>query len=316
MRIAHRIAWSTAFAATIIVAASAAARAPDPAIIGRWDLTVGTPPNTYPSWLEVTQKDGRLAGRFVGKVGSARPVKQIDFVNGQLEFSLPPQYEKFKGTISFTASLEEDQLNGTTRGEGGTLPFTGVRAPVLPRPADPKWGKPITLFNGKSMAGWKPKNPKLPYGWKVAAGVMENHMPSSDIVTERQFNDFKLHLEFNVAPKSNSGVYLRGRYEVQIQDDFGKPAESHFIGGLYGFIDPVVNAAKKASEWQTYDITLLGRWVTVVLNGRTVIDGKEIPGITGGALESSEGEPGPLMLQGDHGAVFFRNIVLTPAEKQ
>jgi hypothetical protein len=192
----------------------------------------------------------------------------------------------------------------------------GVRAPALPRNPAPNWGKPINLFNGKTMSGWKLKNPKLPDGWKIVNGVMENHMPSSDIVSEQQFMDFKLHLEFNVAAKSNSGVYLRGRYEVQIQDDYGKPAESHFIGGLYGFIDPVVNAAKKAQEWQSYDVTLLGRWVTVVLNGRTVIDNKEIPGITGGALHSREGEPGPLMLQGDHGDVFFRKLVLTPVEKE
>ena len=300
---------------TGFVAIALCRSAPEQAIVGRWDLTVGTAPNTYPSWLELTQRDGRLAGRFVGKVGSARPIKQIDYANGQLDFSLPPQYEKFKGTITFTATLAGDELKGTTRGEDGLLPFTGVRAPVLPRNSNPAWGKPITLFNGKSMAGWKLKNPKLKDGWNAVKGVLGNHMPSSDIVTERQFTDFKLHLEFMVAPKSNSGVYLRGRYEIQIQDDFGKPAESHFIGGLYGFLDPVVNAGRKAMEWQSYDVTLLGRWVTIVLNGRTVIDNREIPGITGGALESREGEPGPVMLQGDHGDVYFRNIIITPAEK-
>lgn len=287
----------------------------DTDITGRWDLTMGNATDSYPSWLEVTRKDGKLAGRFVGKAGSARPVRQMEFADGQLNFSLPPQYEKFKGTITFSAVFADDQLKGTTKGEDGTLPFTGVRAPLLPRSSNPRWGNPLVLFNGKTMAGWKPKNPKLPNGWKVVNGVMENHTPSSDIITEQEFMDFKLHVEFNVAPKSNSGVYLRGRYEVQIQDDYGKPAESHFIGGVYGFIDPLVNAARKAQEWQSYDITLLGRWVTVVLNGRTVIDNKEIPGITGGALHSREGEPGPLMLQGDHGDVLYRNIVLTAAEK-
>ncbi len=316
MRSTIRTVLVIVFAAGCTIAGAFTAAPKEETIVGRWDLTVGTAPNIYPSWLEVIQKDGKLAGRFVGKSGSARPVRQIEFANGQLDFSLPPQYEKFKGTLTFSAIFDGDELKGTTRGEDGQLPFAGVRAPALPRDANAKWGKPITLFNGKSMAGWKLKNPKLPNGWKVVNGVMENHMPSSDIVTERQFTDFKLHLEFNVAPKSNSGVYLRGRYEVQIQDDFGKPAESHFIGGLYGFIDPVVNAAKKAMEWQSYDVTLLGRWVTVVLNGRTVIDNREIPGITGGALESREGEPGPLMLQGDHGEISFRNVVLTPVEKE
>ncbi|PYU87191.1 MAG: DUF1080 domain-containing protein, partial [Acidobacteria bacterium] len=220
-----------------------------------------------------------------------------------------------KTDLVFEGGLDASkrQLRGTTTGEDGrTLGWLGVAAPALPKPAHPKWGGPVTLFGGKDMTGWKLKNAKLPNGWKVANGLLENKMPSSDIVTEQKFKDFKLHLEFNVAPKSNSGVYLRGRYEVQIQDDFGKPPESHLIGGLYGFIDPTENAARRAGEWQTYDITLLGRYVTVVLNGKTVINDKEIPGITGGALESREGEPGPLMLQGDHGDVSFRNVVLTP----
>ncbi len=284
-------------------------------IVGRWDLTVGTGGDAYPSWLEVTRKEGKLAGRFVGRVGSARPIKQIDFGANKLKFSLAPQYENMKTDLVFEGGLDASkrQLRGTTTGEDGrTLGWLGVAAPALPKPAHPKWGGPVTLFGGKDMTGWKLKNAKLPNGWKVANGLLENKMPSSDIVTEQKFKDFKLHLEFNVAPKSNSGVYLRGRYEVQIQDDFGKPPESHLIGGLYGFIDPTENAARRAGEWQTYDITLLGRYVTVVLNGKTVINDKEIPGITGGALESREGEPGPLMLQGDHGDVSFRNVVLTP----
>jgi hypothetical protein len=147
----------------------------------------------------------------------------------------------------------------------------------------------------------------------MAGGVMENTPPSGDIVTDQKFTDFKLHVEFNVASKSNSGVYLRGRYEVQIEDNFGQPPESHRIGGLYGFLDPTENAGKPAGEWQTYDITLVGRTLTVVLNGKTVIAAREIPGITGGALDSREGEPGPLMLLGDHGKVSVRNVGLTTA---
>lgn len=135
----------------------------------------------------------------------------------------------------------------------------------------------------------------------------------TDLVTEESFRDFRLHVEFKYPPGSNSGIYLRGRYEVQIQDDYGKEPGSRFIGGVYGFLTPVKNAGKPAGEWQSYDITLLGRWITVVLNGETVIDHQEIPGITGGALDSHEGEPGPIMLQGDHGPVTFRNLVLTPA---
>ncbi len=285
-------------------------------IAGRWDLTVGVGDAAYPSWLEITTKDGKLSGRFVGQFGSARPIKKLSFQDGRVNFSLPVQYEKSKTDMSFEGILSAsgDKLTGTTKSEQGfELTWFGVRAPALPKPLHVKWGAPIELFNGKDLAGWKMRSPKGPNGWKAVNQIMENDMPSGDILTERQFKDFKLHLEFNCPSKSNSGVYLRGRYEVQIVDSYGQPPESHRLGGLYGFIDPTENAGKPGGEWQTYDITLLGRYVTVVLNGKTIIDDKEIPGITGGALHSRESEPGPLLLQGDHGKVLFRNIVLTPA---
>jgi 3-keto-disaccharide hydrolase len=285
-------------------------------VSGRWDLVVGHGNKAYPSWLEITAKDGQLSGRFVGQSGSARPIKKLAFENGHLAFSLPVQYERSRTDMSFDATLSAsgDQLTGTTKSEeGAELTWVGVRAPALPKPKHVKWGAPIELFNGKDLSGWKARDPKGPNGWKAVDHVMENDMPSGDILTERKFKDFKLHIEFNCPSKSNSGVYLRGRYEVQIVDSYGQPPESHRLGGLYGFIDPTENAGKPGGEWQTYDITLLGRYVTVVLNGKTIIDDKEIPGITGGALHSREAEPGPLLLQGDHGKVLFRNIVLTPA---
>jgi hypothetical protein len=121
-----------------------------------------------------------------------------------------------------------------------------------------------------------------------------------------------LHVEFKYPEDSNSGIYLRGRYEVQIQDDFGKEPFERNISGVYGFIAPTENAARKAGEWQSMDITLLGRYVTVMLNDQKVIDHQEIPGITGGALDSNEGEPGPIFIQGDHGPISFRSVVVTP----
>ena len=136
--------------------------------------------------------------------------------------------------------------------------------------------------------------------------------PCVDLVTDATFRDFRLHAELKFPPGSNSGVYLRGRYEVQIQDDAGKALDPLRMGGVYGFIAPSVDAARAAGEWQTLDVELVGRRVTVVLNGTTIIDGQEIPGITGGALDSDEGAPGPIMLQGDHGAIEFRNLTIAP----
>ena len=145
-------------------------------------------------------------------------------------------------------------------------------------------------------------------------GVLANGASGANLMTTRTFDDFRLRLEFRYPRNGNSGVYLRGRHEVQIEDSPRnvEPTSLH-VGGVYGFLAPNANAARAPGEWQTYDITLVGRRVTVVLNGRTVIADQVIPGITGGALDSDEGAPGPILLQGDHTAVEFRNVVLTPA---
>lgn len=285
-------------------------------ILGRWDVTVQGAHGNYPSWFEISQDNGQLKGRFVGRVGSARPIAKVSISGGELKFSLPIQYESHKSDLTFAGKLVGGKLEGATNAEdGSTLKWTAVRAPDLKVSGPPQWGKSIQLFNGKDVSGWKARDPKAPNNWKAENGVLVNTAKGTDLITEQTFKNYKLHLEFQYPEKSNSGIYLRGRYEVQIQDDIGKPPSSVFIGGVYGFVTPTTNAGQKAGEWQTYDITLMGRTITVVLNGQTVIENQEIPGITGGALDSNEGEPGPIMLQGDHGPVSFRNVVLTPARE-
>jgi hypothetical protein len=303
----------------LATAAGLAAQQPEPgfadAILGRWDLTVEGGEGRYPSWLEVMlRKETEIMGRFVGRFGSNRHVSEIAYRNGELLVRIPVQYEQNKSDLIFKGRLAGERLQGTTEeANGKTVEWTGVRAPALHRQAPPAWDRPIDLFNGKDLAGWKLRNASRGNCWSVADGAMTNTPPCVDIVTERAFGDFKLHAEFNIVPKSNSGVYLRGRYEVQIQDDAGRATDSLRMGGVYGFLRPAENASGRPGDWQTYDITLAGRRVTVVLNGRTIIDNAEIPGITGGALDSDEGAPGPLMLQGDHGKLAFRKIVISPA---
>ncbi len=282
-------------------------------VAGRWDATVRGGDSEYPTWFELTRQDGVWSGSFVGRFGSARPISEIDYTNGVLTFSLPSQYEQGQSELRFEGRLKDGQLAGTTNGpEGAELRWTAVRAPELAAPAEPKWGEPIELFNGKDLTGWKPRHPELPNQWAARDGVLDNASSGSDLMTEQSFQNFKLHIEVLVPEKSNSGIYLRGRHEVQVEDSFGKDPGSLLMGGVYGFLTPSVNAAKPAGEWQTYDITLLGRWVTIELNGQTIIDRKEIPGITGGAIDSKEGQPGPILLQGDHGPISYRNVVLTP----
>jgi len=299
---------------TIGAAAAAAPRPVAPPVVGRWDLTVQAPEGAYPSWLEV-KLSGRktLVGSFVSKGGSMRPISRVDYSRGRLQFSLPVQWERGPRDLQFTGRLQGGRLTGsTTTADGKRYTWTGVRAPDLRRTEEPDWGDPIELFNGKDLSGWKPQFSGKPNGWVVKGGLLQNAKPGNNLMTNRQWTDFKLHAEFRYPKGSNSGIYLRGRYEAQIEDNYGKPPESHQIGGIYGFLTPRINAAKRPGEWQTYDITLVGRYVTVVLNGEPVIERQEIPGITGGALDSREGEPGPILLQGDHGPIDFRQITLTP----
>ena len=130
----------------------------------------------------------------------------------------------------------------------------------------------------------------------------------------RDYADFEFWVEYKALPDGDSGVYLRGRHEVQVEDNSSQEPQSVHLGGVYGFLVPNENVSKGPDVWQTYDITLIGRSLTVVLNGKTIIGDQTIPGITGGALDSNEGAPGPIYLQGDHGPVVFRNIVLTPVK--
>jgi hypothetical protein len=286
------------------------------ALIGRWDLTVHGSEGDYPSWLEVQRSGYRtLVGSFVGQFGSARPISRVEFDKGQVRFVLPPQFERRVEDLFFQAKLENGMLRGeTTDDKGKPVRWEGRRAPALKRTEPPRWGDPIELFSGKDLAGWKPRLPGVKNGWLAQEGLLVNAKPGNDLRTDRTFTDFKLHAEFRYPKGSNSGIYLRGRYEVQIEDNYGAEPDSHKIGGIYGFLTPSVNAAKKAGEWQSMEITLLGRQVTIVFNGERIIDRQAIPGITGGALDSDEGQPGPILLQGDHGSVEFRKLTLTPAK--
>lgn len=288
---------------------------PSPAspIIGRWDLTVNQGWRIAPSWLEVKLSgNSALVGQFVADGGSARPISKVHFKDGKVSFTIPPQWEQNDKDMVFEGMLEDGKLKGkiyTSRGETHT--FEGERAPSLKRSKPVVWGTPIRLFNGKDISGWHASGQNNQ--WKAVNGILTSPQSGSNIITDGKYEDFKLHIEFRYPSGSNSGVYLRGRYEVQVEDNYGMEPSSTFFAGVYGFLTPNAMAAKKPGEWQSFDITLVGRLVTVVANGKPVIIEQNIPGITGGALDSREAEPGPIMLQGDHGPIEYRNIILTPA---
>jgi len=285
--------------------------------LGRWNLTLKAPEREYPSWLELREEDGQLRAQMVSRWGNARPLPQVSISGDHLRFVSPKEEEERKEDMVFDGTLRGDLLSGTTTGPDGRVwTWTGRRAPSLKRRGKPKWGQPIALFNGKDLTGWRTDRPDSTKAWKVEDGALITPGNGPELINDSKFDDFKLHVEFNCGENSNSGIYLRGRYEVQVETDSIQEPPSHHMGGVYGFLAPSPELPRRPGEWQTYDITLIGRTITVVQNGQTVIDNKEIPGITGGAIDSHEELPGPIYLQGsEKGHVAYRSIVITPAKK-
>ena len=297
----------------ISLAAMGQEHAGPPPMEGRWDLTINWSGNPMPGWLEVRHSGlNTLVGRVMLVGGSARPISKVNFADGKFNFSIPPQWDKSDVDVQMEGLLSGDSLRGALKNvDGKSYNWVGVRAPSLQRNSPPKWAVPIPLFNGKDLQGWHTEGANQ---WIVQAGVLKSPKSGSNLISDRKFTDFKLHIEFKYPKGSNSGVYLRGRYEVQVDDAKGlQPWDDHF-SGVYGLLAPNEMVAKPAGEWQTFDITLIGRRVTVVANGITVIADQVIPGITGGAIDSNEGEPGPFLIQGDHGPVEYRNIIVTPGK--
>ncbi|MFK5974254.1 MAG: DUF1080 domain-containing protein [Flavobacteriaceae bacterium] len=276
---------------------------------GRWDMVIVKEGKELPSWLEVKLSGlSTLVGRFVYASGSARPISEVKFADGKFSFAIPPQWEE-GNDLQFKGEMLGDALKGTLLySDGKTYNWTASRAPKLEYTKNPVWGKPIVLFNGEDMNSWHAMGENQ---WVVEAGVLKSPRSGSNLVSNDTFKDFKLHIEFRYPEGSNSGIYLRGRYEVQVADNKGMEPSNILFGGIYGFLTPNEMVAKAAGEWQSYDITLIGRRVSIIANGISIINDQIIPGITGGALDSREGEPGPFLIQGDHGPVEYRNIVVS-----
>ena len=281
---------------------------------GRWDLTINADGYTYPSWMEVSDAG---SVRIVGRVATVHPVQDMKLEGNHITFS---SMEYFGKQIKMTWEITEEggKLTGTqTRDTGVVGKLTGERAPLLDRKMPASWSKPEPLFNGKDLTGWTPliteqgKPPENHY--KAINGELVNEAPGANIRTTRKFQDFKLHLEYNCPKDGNSGVYLRGRYEFQVEyepTDHNNPENA--MGSIYGFLAPQKALTKRPGEWETLDVTLVGRHITVVRDGVKTMDNLEIPGITGGALDSHEAEPQSLYIQGDHtGGMKYRNITIS-----
>ena len=284
-------------------------------LAGRWDLTIrDSKDQRFASWLELSRDQAVWKARLVGRWGNARPLPQVQVTGNAIRFVSPKQEEDSQTDLVFEGTLNGELLKGRAQGPNGSAwTWSGKRAPALKPPAQLNWGQPITLFNRRDFSGWTFDNPTKASSWGVETGCLVNKSAGSNIATDQHFQNFRLHIEVNCPTNANSGIYLRGRYEVQVEDDSIQEPPSHHMGAIYGFVAPDPEPPRRPGTWQTFDITLVGRFVTVVQNGRPIIRDQEIAGFRGGAVDSQEELPGPIYLQGDHGGIAFRNIILTPA---
>jgi hypothetical protein len=304
--------------------------------MGRWALDIA---GGGAGWLEFTDQGGWFDGSVLWIGGSVIPFDHVYFDGDTLYATKTRSMERKNGDVSkkqiitdvVTATVSGDQITGARRSPKGDArgvdetKFTGKRIPAPgPKPdlKKVKFGKAIELFNGKDLAGWTLTDANALNGWFVEDGILcnvpkkEKGKSAGNLRTEKEFEDFELELEANVAEHGNSGVYLRGIYEVQVEDSHGKPLDPHNMGAIYSRITPSEAAEKPAGEWQKLKMTLVDRHVTVKLNGKTIIDNEPLAGCTGGALWSDEFKPGPIYLQGDHTAIKYRNIKLRPVVKK
>jgi hypothetical protein len=299
-----------ALAALVAAAAIAPARAQSNPFLGTWNLTGDAPNDNFVYWLEVKDEGGRLAATFLNRGGSPVPVQDVKIADGTLSFVFPTGQ---KPVINLRAA--DGRLTGTV---GGKVNVTGVRPPkwdACNANGSHTFGKPVALFDGTSLDAWGVQHKDRAMGWSVEDGAMTNEPKANNLVSKERFRDFRLDAEYKVSPKGNSGIYLRGRYEMQVLDDAGTKPESHGHMAIYARKEPLVVASKPAGEWQTVQITLVGNCVSATLNGQKIHDNSKIPGITGGALDAKETEPGPIMIQGDHEKVWYRKVTVTPITK-
>jgi hypothetical protein len=307
----------------IVFSAAALALAQDTkTFLGRWDITVtpasGSP---YPQWMELVDNNGQIGGRFQPRGGRWQPILGATTESGKLIVSLSAATERRPAVRWELTSAGTDKLTGIEkRGDSDGPTIVAVRAPKLDRPMPKAWSKPAPIFNGKDLTGWEPIGNVKNNKWIARDGELVNDNPevpgqrgpgAANLKTTDKFQDFKLHIEVNCPPHGNSGIYLRGRYEIQVGTEGGS-RPTHEMGAVYSHYPPPEGAELGLGKWTAFDITLVGRRVTVLRDGKMYHDNVEIPGPTGGALDSNEAEPGPFFLQGDHhGVIRYRNITVS-----
>jgi Domain of Unknown Function (DUF1080) len=321
-----RVRMKILFASILAIALASTVSAQDTKeFLGRWDMTV-TPAtgNPYPQWMELTDNDGKIEGRVQPRGGAWHPITGAHMESGKLIVDVGQAGPGSEISWELTPP-SADKLTGIEkRGDADGPTLAGVKAPSLDRPMPKKWTKPQPLFDGKDLKGWEPIEHVENNKWVARNGELVNDnpevpgqkmRPAANIMTTEKFQDFKLHIEVNCPEGGNSGIYLRGRYELQVGTEGGK-LPSHEMGAIYSWYPPPAGSENDLGRWTTFDVTLVGRHVTVLRDGKMYHDNVELSGPTGGALDSNEAEPGPFYLQGDHhGVIQYRNVTISVPKK-
>jgi hypothetical protein len=286
---------------------------------GRWNLQVSGSGFAYSGWLEIADDGAKMKVRYVGRVGNVRQITDFKLTENELTFARNEWFGAYE-VVQHVFRFDAGRINGEfTRQSGQTLAVAGVPAPSLDRPAPVAWGAPQRLFNGRDLVGWGHTQDRPTANWRVAAGELVTFAGGGDLRTRGVYDDFKLHLEYLCPANGNSGVYLRGRYELQIEDDSPKAPPANQTGGIYGWVAPTIAVPRESDRWHSLDVTLVGRRVSVSIDGVVLYTDAEIPGITGGAIDSDEDAPGPIVLQASHGKargeVRFRNITVAVPQR-
>ena len=307
--------WLTGLVLSLLSSPAVSAAGSNP-FIGRWDFNISTSAGEKACWLGISEKNGTLDVRFQPTGGNVRQVKDVRLNGSRLIITVSPTSGQQTAT-TWELDAVGDKLTGFEKRGSLSTPLTGNRAPELKRSWPKRWSKPEPLFNGKNLDGWKPIGDTANNHWMVKDGLLVNEAHGANLRTDRTFSDFKVHFEVNCPENANSGFYLRGRYEVQLEyEPANSEPKEREMGSIYGRIAPSQDLPRKPGQWETFDVTLVGRTVSIVRDGVMIVDRKEIDGITGGALDANEGEPGPFYIQGDHtGGLQFRNITVSVRSK-
>jgi hypothetical protein len=308
----------------VLVALVAAALAPAQdakPFLGRWDMNV-TPAtgNPYPQWMELGERNGKIEGRVQPRGGGWREILGAKVEGGKMIVAVAAAGRAPAINWELTSAGPGKITGIEKRGDTDGPKLAGVLAPKLDRPMPKAWSKPVPIFNGKDLTGWEPIGNVANNKWIARDGELVNDNPevpgvrnpgAANLKTTGKWQDFKLHIEVNCPETGNSGIYLRGRYEIQVGTEGGK-LPTHEMGAVYSHYPPPADAPLNLGKWTSFDITFVGRHVTVLRDGKMYHNNVEIPGPTGGALDSNEAEPGPFFLQGDHhGIIRYRNITVS-----